>query len=299
MSKDLAGPQDFSTLSLLQRNDAMNTRNHKARPITAISSTISNYQKGQRPMSRNTQASTPFILQHGGISMDGGGSQSQSTKHLMGIRGGTFDNEKRFVAPLKNLFDNRYFNTNDQFRTFESQNSGRNNGSISTPSTGNLLTGMKRTFIKDAEIKKIKERHSPLAKKLHKQLSHASMQAMIQSKDQKGSKFAREFLRIRVQESSCKVGSQIKLPHQPIETPKDVMRIEEVSDDSKPMRRVVRGLRSSTLSKPKGDSPAKSSMLCPTLETPKLDLKLVFEKPTPSLNQVSRNIVNLAMAIGS
>jgi len=46
MSKDLAGPQDFSTLSLLQKNDAMNTRNYKARPITAISSTISNYQKG-------------------------------------------------------------------------------------------------------------------------------------------------------------------------------------------------------------------------------------------------------------
>ena len=92
----------------------------------------------------------------------------------MGIRGGTLDNEKRFVAPLKNLFDNRYFN-NDQFRTFESQNTGRNNESICTPSTGTLLTGMKRSFIKDAEIKKIKERHSPLAKKLHKQLSQASM----------------------------------------------------------------------------------------------------------------------------
>jgi hypothetical protein len=95
------------------------------------------------------------------------------------------------------------------------------------------------------------------------------------------------------------VGSQIRPPHQPIETPKDVMRIEEVSNDSKPMRRVVRDLRASTMSKPKGDSPAKSSMVCPTLETPKLDLKLVFEKPTPSLNQVSRNIVSLALAIGS
>jgi hypothetical protein len=95
------------------------------------------------------------------------------------------------------------------------------------------------------------------------------------------------------------VGSQIRPPHQPIESPKDVMRIEEVSNDSKPMRRVVRDLRASTMSKPKGDSPAKSSMVCPTLETPKLDLKLVFEKPTPSLNQVSRNIVSLALAIGS
>lgn len=35
---------------------------------------------------------------------------SQSVKNLMGIRGGGFDNEKRFRAPLKNLFDNRYFN---------------------------------------------------------------------------------------------------------------------------------------------------------------------------------------------
>jgi hypothetical protein len=93
MSKGSVVAQDFSTLSLLHKNGVSDTRNHKARPITAISSTISNYQKGQRPMSRNTQASTPFILQHGsGISMDGGGSQSQSAKHLMGIRGGTFDN---------------------------------------------------------------------------------------------------------------------------------------------------------------------------------------------------------------
>ena len=90
------------------------------------------------------------------------------------------------------------------------------------------------------------------------------------------------------------MGSQIILPHQPIETPKDVMRIEEVSTDSKPMKRVTRDLRASTVSKTRGDSPAKSSVICPTLETPKLDLKLVFEKPTPSLNQVSRNIVSLA-----
>lgn len=112
MSKGSVVVQDFSTLSLLHKHGVSDTRNYKARPITAISSTISNYKKA---MSRNTQASTPFIAQHGGggISMDGGGSQSQSAKHLMGIRGGTFDNEKRFVAPLKNLFDHRYFNNND------------------------------------------------------------------------------------------------------------------------------------------------------------------------------------------
>jgi hypothetical protein len=39
---------------------------------------------------------------------------------------------------------------------------------------------MKRNFIKDAEIKKIKERRSPSAKKLHKDLSEASLKAMLQ-----------------------------------------------------------------------------------------------------------------------
>ena len=62
-----------------------------------------------------------------------------------------------------------------QAKSFSERRRRRNNESICTPSTGNLLTGMKRSFIKDAEIKKIKERHSPLAKKLHKQLSQASM----------------------------------------------------------------------------------------------------------------------------
>jgi len=35
----------------------------------------------------------------------------------------------------------------------------------------NLLIGLKSNFIKDAEIKKIKERHSPSAKKLQREFS--------------------------------------------------------------------------------------------------------------------------------
>jgi hypothetical protein len=49
---------------------------------------------------------------------------------------------------------------------------------ITPTGPGNLLQGLKRNFIKDAEIKKIKERHSPTAKKMHKELSAASLKAL-------------------------------------------------------------------------------------------------------------------------
>jgi hypothetical protein len=81
------------------------------------------------------------------------------------------------------------------------------------------------------------------------------------------------------------------------------MRIEEFSVKDKPQLRIGNEYRSSQISRlTKGDSPAKIShtVLCPTLEAPKLDLKLPLNKnTTPSLHQVSRNIVNMAMVIGS
>ena len=90
-------------------------------------------------------------------------------------------------------------------RTF-TKGSGIGNQSVKSHSTANLLVAnLKQKFVKDAEIKKMKDRHTNQTKQMHKELTLSTKQAMVQETG----KFARNFLRQRIQHDILSSGGSL------------------------------------------------------------------------------------------
>lgn len=99
-----------------------------------------------------------------------------SYKGILGIKGATIDPENRLRAPLNSLLNPKMMEIHciaeDKIARTFTKGGGIGNQSVKNQSTANLLVeNLKQKFVKDVEIKKMKDRHTNQSKQVHKELT--------------------------------------------------------------------------------------------------------------------------------